>query len=57
MRPLKDTSGLTKAVRAYRLALDEMRRAGLTEPLSTAALGRLFGIGFALDQFRRDLDA
>jgi uncharacterized membrane protein YccC len=51
-----DTRGLTKAVRAYRVALDEMRRAGLTEPLSTAALGRLFGIGFALDQFRRDLD-
>jgi len=53
---LKDTGGLTKAVRAYRVALDEMRQAGLTEPLSTAALGRLFGIGFALDQLRRDLD-
>jgi uncharacterized membrane protein YccC len=53
---LKDTSGLTKAVRAYRVALDEMRRAGLTEPLSTTALGRLFRIGLALDQFRRDLD-
>jgi hypothetical protein len=53
---VKDPSGLTRAVRADRVVLDEMRRAGLTEPLSTAALGRLFGIGFALDQFRRDLD-
>lgn len=47
---------LAQAVRGYRKSLDDMRRAGLTEALSTAALGRLFGMGFALDQFRRDLD-
>jgi uncharacterized membrane protein YccC len=47
---------LADAVRAYRSALDDMRRAGLTRPLSTETLGRLFGIGFALDQLRRDLD-
>jgi hypothetical protein len=51
-----DLKSLTEAVRAYRMSLDEMRRAGLTHSLSTAALGRLFGIGFALDQFRRDLE-
>ena len=39
-----------------RAALDKMRRDGLTEALSTAALGRLFWTGFALDLFRRDLD-
>jgi uncharacterized membrane protein YccC len=51
-----DVGGLAMAVRAYRTALDDRRRTGLTQPLSTAALGRLFGIGFALEQFRRDLD-
>jgi uncharacterized membrane protein YccC len=51
-----DSNSLAQAVRAYRVAVDEMRQAGMTRSLSTAALGRLFGIGFALDQFRRDLD-
>ena len=51
-----DLKRLTEAVRAYSMSLDEMRRAGLMHSLSTAALGRLFGIGFALDQFRRDLE-
>src|SRR3546814_3873714 len=52
----ENVNTLADAVRAYRGALDEMRRAGLMRPLPTAALGRLFGIGFALDQLRRDLD-
>jgi len=52
----EDTGSLARAVRAYRATLDHMRRIGLTQSLSTAALGRLFGIGFALEQFRRDLD-
>lgn len=47
---------LAPTVRDYRMALDEMRRAGLTHSLSTPALGRLFGVGFALEQLRRDLD-
>ena len=51
-----DLSRLAGAVRAYRTALDNMRQEGLTRSLSTAALGRLFGTGFALDQFRRDLE-
>lgn len=51
-----DTNELAQAVRAYRAALEEMRRAGETESLSTAALERLFWVGFALDLFRRDMD-
>jgi uncharacterized membrane protein YccC len=47
---------MAQAVRDYRIALYDTRRAGPTHSFSTAALGRLFGIGFALDQFRRDLD-
>lgn len=51
----EDVDTLTPAVRAYRAALDEMRRDGLTRSLSTAALGRLFGIGYGLEQLQRDL--
>lgn len=52
----EDFNTLASAVRDYRAAVEEMRRAGQTHSLSTAALGRLFGIGFALEQLRRDLD-
>ncbi|WP_134725678.1 FUSC family protein [Paracoccus luteus] len=51
-----DFSTLASAVRDYRIAVEEMQRAGLTQTLPTADLGRLFGIGFALEQLRRDLD-
>jgi len=51
-----DLKRLAGAVRAYRKALDDMRQARVTRRFSTAALGRLFGVGFALDQFRRDLE-
>ena len=53
-----DRSGaMAEAVSEYRSALDEMRRRELTKPLPTeAAVWRLFGAGFALEQFRRDLD-
>lgn len=54
--PAKELERLAEAVRAYRASLDHMRKAGLTQALSTEALGRLFGAGFALDQFRRDLE-
>lgn len=50
------TKDLARAVRHYRTTLDEMRRSGRTEALSTDALERLFWIGFALDLFRRDMD-
>lgn len=46
---------LQDAVRQYRHALEAMRESGATRPLSTSALTRLFGINFALDQFRRNL--
>ena len=40
----------------YRSALDEIRRRELTRALPTDVVWRLFGTGFALEQFRRDLD-
>ncbi|HLW26112.1 MAG TPA: FUSC family protein [Kiloniellales bacterium] len=52
----EDLDRLAKAVRAYRGALDQMRKDRLTQDLSTETLGRLFGASFALDQFRRDLE-
>ena len=33
-----------------------MRRAGLTRDLPAEAIGRIFGLAFALDQISRDLD-
>jgi hypothetical protein len=50
-----DVDTLAPAVRAYRAALDEMRRDGLTRSLSTPALGRLFGIGYGLEQLQRGM--
>lgn len=46
---------VAEALGAYRVALDAVRRQGLTRLLDVDAVGRLFGIGFALDQLRRDL--
>ena len=50
------SDALAEAVVAYRAALDEMRRQDPARPLSKDAVARMFGAGFALDQFRRDLD-
>ncbi len=47
---------LVEAVGAYKAAMDEVRRQDLTRFLSGEAIGRMFGVGLALDQFRRDLD-
>lgn len=47
---------LAPAVSEYRVAVDGMRKAGLTQSLPTISLSRLFGMSFALEQFRRDLD-
>jgi hypothetical protein len=44
------------ALSDYRAALDEVRRLELTRDLSTDVVWRLFGAGFALEQFRRNLD-
>lgn len=47
---------LAEAVAAYRAAVDETVRDGVTRSLSADAVGRMFAAAFALDQFRRDLD-
>jgi hypothetical protein len=52
----EDLSVVAKSLRDYRLAVDDMRRTEVTRSLSTSELIRLFGIGFALDQFRHDLN-
>lgn len=52
----EDNASVTEAVRAYRVTLEEMRRAGVMRSLPTPVLGRLFGIGILIEQFRRDLD-
>jgi len=51
-----EPGGLATAVRAYRASLDDRRQTVLMQPLPTADFDRLLGIGFALEQFRRDLD-
>ncbi|MRX51891.1 hypothetical protein GI374_15985 [Paracoccus sp. S-4012] len=51
----EDFDPLAPAVRNFRTAVEDMREAGVARTLSTAELGRLFGIGFALDQLRHDL--
>jgi uncharacterized membrane protein YccC len=50
------SAAMAEAVGDYRSALDDMRRRELTKPLPTDAVWLLFGAGFALEQFRRDLD-
>lgn len=50
------SDAVAEAARAYGAALDGLRRQGLTRTLPADEAGRLFGLGFALDQFRRDLD-
>lgn len=46
---------IAEGLGTYRVALDAVRRQGLTRLLDVDEVGRLFGIGFALDQLRRDL--
>ncbi len=50
------SGAMAEAASTYRSALDEMRRRELTKPQPTDAVWRLLGAGFALEQFRRDLD-
>lgn len=47
---------VVESLGAYKAALDGVRRRGGTRALSTDEVGRLFGLGFGLDQLRRDLD-
>ncbi len=55
-RPPERSDAMADAIGAYRSAIDEMRRSKQTRHLPTDTLWRLFGAGFALEQFRRDLD-
>jgi hypothetical protein len=47
---------LAEAVGAYVAAIDEARRQDLMRSLPGDTVGRMFGVGIALDQFRRDLE-
>jgi len=55
-RPPERSDAMADAIGEYRVAIDEMRRSQRTRHLPTDTLWRLFGAGFALEQFRRDLD-
>jgi uncharacterized membrane protein YccC len=52
----KGVDALTKAIAGYEAAVDEIRQEGLTKSLPTGAVGRVFALGFVLDQFRRNLE-
>jgi len=55
-QPPERSDAMADAIGAYRAAIDEMRRSKRTRHLPTDTLWRLFGAGFALEQFRRNLD-
>jgi Predicted membrane protein len=55
-QPPESTNAMADAVSTYKAAIDGMRRAQQTRHLPTDTLWRLFGTGFALEQFRRNLD-
>ena len=55
-QPPERSDAMADAIGEYRAAIDEMRRSQLTRHLPTDTLWRMFGAGFALEQFRRDLD-
>jgi uncharacterized membrane protein YccC len=44
-----------RALAEYAAAMTELRREGLTRDLSDEAVGRIFGLAFALEQLLRDL--
>jgi uncharacterized membrane protein YccC len=50
------SDAMADAIGAYRASIDELRRSKRTRILPTDTLWRMFGAGFALEQFRRDLD-
>lgn len=55
-RPPPEEEALAAAILAYRTSLDGLLRQDPTQAAPADELGRLFGLGFALDQLRRDLD-
>jgi uncharacterized membrane protein YccC len=55
-QPPEQSDAMADAIGEYRAAIDEMRRSKRTRNLPTDTLWRMFGAGFALEQFRRNLD-
>jgi hypothetical protein len=55
-RPPERSDAMDGALDAYRDAVDDMRRPERAKQLSTEGLWQLIAAGFALEQFRRDLD-
>ena len=50
------SGALAESVVVYTASIDEMRRRDLTRALPSDTVDRISGTGFALDQFRRDLN-
>src|SRR3954453_2979462 len=44
-----------EAIAAYEAVVDDIRRTGITRDLPNEAVGRVFALGFVLEQFRRNL--
>jgi len=44
-----------EAIAAYEAALDSIRRTGTTRDLPNEAVGRVFALGFVLEQFQCNL--
>ena len=53
--PPPSAEPLSAALDTYNRSVEAVRVEGLTRGLSADAVGRLFTLGFALDQFRQDL--
>jgi uncharacterized membrane protein YccC len=54
-RPLPSLDAVTESFAAYAAAMSALRRAGLTRDLSDQEAARIFTLGFALEQLRRNL--
>ena len=46
---------MIEAIAAYEAAVDSIRRTGITKDLPNEAVGRVFALGFVLEQFQRNL--
>ncbi|HUN48066.1 MAG TPA: FUSC family protein [Stellaceae bacterium] len=55
-RPPPDFDAVAAALDGYGAAMTELRRERLTRDLSDEEAGRIFALGFGLEQLRRDLD-
>lgn len=54
-QPPPSLDAVTESFAAYAAAMGALRRAGLTRDLSDEEAARIFALGFALDQLRRNL--